>query len=187
MRRLPLPLPCLLLLPPLLLLPAEVRCTIACTEDCSSKNITAEPATSSNDDLSVISASGNRTSAGGRVTRAVSDGTRESSPIGNLTAEYIGVTSVILAWSVANTTLKPDEYRVETVNVAHVEIFNDTKAKITELIPGTMYNFTVYAVVNGGDTEGVSLSLYTSKSQFLAVLFLMVCTFLCSSGVCLHM
>ncbi|KAM4779549.1 receptor-type tyrosine-protein phosphatase eta isoform 2-T2 [Cyanocitta cristata] len=169
MRRLPLPLPCLLLLPPLLLLPAEVRCTIACTEDCSSKNITAEPATSSNDDLSVISASGNRTSAGGRVTRAVSDGTRESSPIGNLTAEYIGVTSVILAWSVANTTLKPDEYRVETVNVAHVEIFNDTKAKITELIPGTMYNFTVYAVVNGGDTEGVSLSLYTKPSPVVGL------------------
>ncbi|XP_068873017.1 receptor-type tyrosine-protein phosphatase eta isoform X1 [Aphelocoma coerulescens] len=166
MRRLPLPLPCLLLLPPLLLLLlAEVRCTIACTEDCSSKNVTAEPATSSNDDLSVISASGNRTSAGGRVTRAVSDGTRESSLIGNLTAEYIGVTSVILAWSVDNTTSKPDKYRVEIVNVAHVEIFNDTKAEITELIPGTMYNFTVYAVVNGSDTEGVSLSLYTKPSS----------------------
>lgn len=46
------------------------------TEDCSSKNVTGEPATSSYDDLSVNSASGNRTSAGGRVTRAVSDGPR---------------------------------------------------------------------------------------------------------------
>ncbi|XP_048163571.1 receptor-type tyrosine-protein phosphatase eta isoform X6 [Corvus hawaiiensis] len=163
MRR--LPLPCLLLLlPPLLLLLAEVRCTIACTEDCSSKNVTAEPATSSNDDLSVISASGNRTSAGGRVTRTLSDGTREPSPIGSLTAEHIGVTSVILTWSVDNTTSKPEKYRVEIVNVAPVEIFNDTKAEITELIPGTMYSFTVYAVVNGSDTEGVSLSVYTKPS-----------------------
>lgn len=46
------------------------------TEDCSSKNVTGEPATSSYDDLSVNSASGNRTSSGGRVTRAVSDGPR---------------------------------------------------------------------------------------------------------------
>lgn len=47
------------------------------TEDCSSENVTAEPATS-NDDLSVNSASGNRISAGGRVIRAapLSDGTR---------------------------------------------------------------------------------------------------------------
>ncbi|XP_031967347.1 receptor-type tyrosine-protein phosphatase eta isoform X2 [Corvus moneduloides] len=165
MRRLPLPCLLLLLPPLLLLLLAEVRCTIACTEDCSSKNVTAEPATSSNDDLSVISASGNRTSAGGRVTRAVSDGTREPSPIGSLTAEYIGVTSVILTWSVDNTTSKPEKSRVEIVNVAPVEIFNDTKAEITELIPGTMYSFTVYAVVNGNDTEGVSLSLYTKPSS----------------------
>ncbi|XP_041894289.1 receptor-type tyrosine-protein phosphatase eta isoform X3 [Corvus kubaryi] len=162
MRR--LPLPCLLLLLPPLLLLAEVRCTIACTEDCSSKNVTAEPATSSNDDLLVISASGNRTSAGGRVARAVSDGTREPSPIGSLTAEYIGVTSVILTWSVVNTTSKPEKSRVEIVNVAPVEILNDTKAEITELIPGTMYSFTVYAVVDGNDTEGVSLSLYTKPS-----------------------
>ncbi|XP_039408548.1 receptor-type tyrosine-protein phosphatase eta isoform X9 [Corvus cornix cornix] len=165
MRRLPLPCLLLLLLPPLLLLLAEVRCTIACTEDCSSKNVTAEPATSSNDDLSVISASGNRTSAGGRVTRAVSDGTREPSPISSLTAEYIGVTSVILTWSVNNTASKPEKYRVEIVNAAPVEILNDTKAEITELIPGTMYSFTVYAVVNGNDTEGVSLSLYTKPSS----------------------
>lgn len=76
---------------------------------------------------------------------------------------------------------------MEVVNEAPVNIFNDTKAEITELIPGTIYDFTVYAMVNDNETEGVSLSLYTSKSQFLAVLFLMVCTFLCSSGVCLHM
>ncbi|NXD51989.1 PTPRJ phosphatase, partial [Corvus moneduloides] len=86
----------------------------------------------------------------------------EPSPIGSLTAEYIGVTSVILTWSVDNTTSKPEKSRVEIVNVAPVEIFNDTKAEITELIPGTMYSFTVYAVVNGNDTEGVSLSLYTN-------------------------
>lgn len=46
------------------------------TEDCSSKTVTAEPTTSNDDDLSVNSASGNRTSAGGRVIRAASDETR---------------------------------------------------------------------------------------------------------------
>lgn len=47
------------------------------TENCNSKTVTAEPATSNDDDdLSVNSASGNRTSAGGRVIRAASGETR---------------------------------------------------------------------------------------------------------------
>lgn len=49
-----------------------VLCSFTGTEDCSSKNATAEPATNSNDDLSVNSASGNRTSAGGTVVGSAS-------------------------------------------------------------------------------------------------------------------
>ncbi|XP_058716089.1 receptor-type tyrosine-protein phosphatase eta isoform X3 [Poecile atricapillus] len=172
MRRLPLPLPCLLLLlPPLLLLPAEVRCTISCTEDCSSKNVTAEPAASSNDDLSVNSASGNRNSAGGRVIRAASlaDETRGSSPIYGLTAESIGVTSVILKWVVNDSASNSYTYRIEVVNDTFVKNLtsSDTKAEITELIPGTLYNFTVFAVAEDNETEGVSISLYTRSSPIV--------------------
>lgn len=47
-------------------------CVLPGTEDCSSINATAEPATSSNDDLSVHSVTGNRISAGGSVTEAAS-------------------------------------------------------------------------------------------------------------------
>lgn len=46
------------------------------TVNCSPKNGTAEPATGNNDDLSVNSASGNKTSVGGRMIRAASDETR---------------------------------------------------------------------------------------------------------------
>ncbi|NXY02105.1 PTPRJ phosphatase, partial [Pteruthius melanotis] len=87
----------------------------------------------------------------------------ESSQIYNLTAEYIGVTSVILTWSVDNATLNPSTSRVVVVNEAPVKILGETKASITELIPGTMYNFTVYAAVNDSET-GASLSLYTKPS-----------------------
>ncbi|XP_064570901.1 receptor-type tyrosine-protein phosphatase eta [Zonotrichia leucophrys gambelii] len=170
-----LPLPCLLLLPPLLLLlPAEVRCTVACTEDCSSNNATAEPVTSSNDDLSINSASGNRTSAGGRVVGAASlaDETRGSSLIYNLTAESIGVNSVILKWMVNKSGDGQYTYRIEglncTDNTALKNETNDTRAEITGLIPGTPYNFTVFAVVAAtSDTEGEGslIHLYTRPSQ----------------------
>ncbi|XP_050831624.1 receptor-type tyrosine-protein phosphatase eta isoform X11 [Serinus canaria] len=173
MRR--LPLPCLLLLPPLLLLPAEVRCTIACTEDCSSKNATAEPATSSNDDLSVNSASGNRTSAGGTVVGSASipDETRGSSPIYNLTAESIGVNSVNLKWMVDSNPSDQYTYRIEVVNgtndtpVNNVTS-NETRAEITGLIPGTLYSFTVFAVAADNETgEGSPIHLYTRPSPVL--------------------
>ncbi|XP_059704992.1 receptor-type tyrosine-protein phosphatase eta isoform X3 [Haemorhous mexicanus] len=178
MRR--LPLPCLLLLPPLLLLlPAEVRCTIACTEDCSSKNATAEPATSSNGDLSVNSASGNRTSAGGTVVGSASipDETRgdlRSSLIYKLTAETIGVTSVTLKWVVNDSASDQYTYRIEVVNgtndtpVKNVTS-NETRAEITGLIPGTPYSFTVFAVVADNETEreGSPIHLYTRPSPVL--------------------
>ncbi|XP_030805971.1 LOW QUALITY PROTEIN: receptor-type tyrosine-protein phosphatase eta-like [Camarhynchus parvulus] len=168
-----LPLPCLLLLPPLLLLllPAEVRCTIACTEDCSSKNATAEPATSSNDDLSVNSASGNRTSAGGRGVVAVllADETGGSNLIYNLTAESIGVNSVTLKWVVNDSAADNYTYRIEVVNGTFVKnlTFSKARAEITGLIPGTPYNFTVFAVAANNETEGEGslLNLYTKPSQ----------------------
>uniref|UniRef100_A0A8C0UGG0 Receptor-type tyrosine-protein phosphatase eta n=1 Tax=Cyanistes caeruleus TaxID=156563 RepID=A0A8C0UGG0_CYACU len=149
----------------------KVRCTISCTEDCSSKHVTAEPAASSNDDLSVNSASGNRTSAGGRVIRAASlaDETRGSSPISDLKAESIGVTSVILKWVVDDSASNHYTYRIEVVNGTNDTPLknltsNETKAEITELIPGSLYNFTVFAVAADNETEGVSISLYTRPS-----------------------
>ncbi|CAN8214728.1 unnamed protein product [Coccothraustes coccothraustes] len=169
MRR--LPLPCLLLLPPLLLLPAEVRCTLACTEDCSSKNATAEPAASNNDDLPVNSASGNRTSEGGRVVGAASlpDETRGSSLINNLTAETIGVNSVNLKWVVNDSASDQYTYRIEVVNGTNGTPVNnvtssETRAEITELIPGTPYNFTVFAVAADNETEGEPIHVYTRPS-----------------------
>ncbi|XP_050191769.1 receptor-type tyrosine-protein phosphatase eta isoform X12 [Myiozetetes cayanensis] len=177
MRRLPLPLPCLLLLPPLLLLlPAEVRCTIDCTGDCSSNNVTAAQGTSSNDNISVNSASGSKTYGGGRWIRAVSpsDGTkndqssvRQSSPVDDLKAKYVGMTSVILTWLVNSTA--SNSFRIEYRNDTFVGNLtcNDTEVEITKLIPGTMYNFIVFAAVDGNETEGASLKLYTKPSPVL--------------------
>ncbi|KAM9266906.1 receptor-type tyrosine-protein phosphatase eta [Cariama cristata] len=176
MRRLLLPLPCLLLP---LLLPAEVRCTIACTENCSSKNVTAETGTSSNNNLSVNSTSGNKSYGGGRSTRDVSLSDRaisdqnnvaQPSPILGLMAEYVGVTSVNLTWAVNNTASNSYMYRIEAVTGTSVRNLtsNVTEAEITELIPGTMYSFTVFAVAADGQTEGgLSIHLYTKPSPVL--------------------
>ncbi|XP_071414939.1 receptor-type tyrosine-protein phosphatase eta isoform X2 [Pithys albifrons albifrons] len=173
MRRLPLPLPCLLLL----LLLAEVRCTIDCTEECSSKNVTAEPGTSSNDNLSVNSASGSKAYGGGRSIRAVSlpDGTisdrsnvTQSSPVYDLKAKYVGMTSVILTWLVNNSA--SNSYRIEYGNDTSVRESlksSGTEVEITELIPGTMYSFIVFPVLDGNETEGVPLRLYTKPSPVL--------------------
>ncbi|XP_061319032.1 receptor-type tyrosine-protein phosphatase eta isoform X4 [Pezoporus flaviventris] len=176
MRRL-LPLPCLLLL---LLLLAEVRprcgCTIVCTRNCSSTNETAGTGASSNDNLSINSASGNKTSGDGRWTmdvllhnRAINDSNNvtQHSPVLTLKAEYVGVTSVNLSWAVNNAASESDMYRIEVVSGTAVRnlTFSVTEAEITELIPGTMYNFTVFAVAADDQTEErVSLSLYTKPS-----------------------
>ncbi|KAM6408173.1 receptor-type tyrosine-protein phosphatase eta [Rhynochetos jubatus] len=170
---LPLPLPCLLLL----LLPAEVRCTVACTEDCSSKNLTAERGSSRNDNLSVNSTSGNETYGDGRSPRNVllSDSTisgrnniTQPSPIHELKAEYVGVTSVSLTWVANDTASSSYTYRIEVVDGASVRNLTSSvnRIEITELLPGTLYNFTVFAVGNDGQTagEGVSISLYTQPS-----------------------
>ncbi|XP_054682696.1 receptor-type tyrosine-protein phosphatase eta isoform X5 [Grus americana] len=181
MRRLllPLPLPCLLLPPLLLLLPAEVRCTIACTEDCSPENVTAETRTSSNDNLSVNSTSGNKTYGGGKSSGdvslsdgAISDWNNVTQPsmVFDLKAEYVGATSVNLTWQ-NDTASSVYKYRIEVVNGTSVRNLTSyvTKAEITELIPGTLYNFTVFAITNNGETEGegVSISLYTKPSAVL--------------------
>ncbi|XP_054682698.1 receptor-type tyrosine-protein phosphatase eta isoform X6 [Grus americana] len=181
MRRLllPLPLPCLLLPPLLLLLPAEVRCTIACTEDCSPENVTAETRTSSNDNLSVNSTSGNKTYGGGKSSGdvslsdgAISDWNNVTQPsmVFDLKAEYVGATSVNLTWQ-NDTASSVYKYRIEVVNGTSVRNLTSyvTKAEITELIPGTLYNFTVFAITNNGETEGegVSISLYTKSSPVL--------------------
>uniref|UniRef100_A0A8C9U7L6 Receptor-type tyrosine-protein phosphatase eta n=1 Tax=Serinus canaria TaxID=9135 RepID=A0A8C9U7L6_SERCA len=143
----------------------RVLCSFTGTEDCSSKNATAEPATSSNDDLSVNSASGNRTSVVLPST--------EPSRVHDLTAESIGVTSVILKWMVDSNPSDQYTYRIEVVNgtndtpVNNVTS-NETRAEITGLIPGTLYNFTVFAVAADNETgEGSSIHLYTRPSPVL--------------------
>ncbi|XP_056209574.1 receptor-type tyrosine-protein phosphatase eta isoform X3 [Falco biarmicus] len=179
MRRLPLPLPLPCLLPPLLLLlpPAEVRCTIACTEDCSSRNVTAETGTSSNDNLSVNSTSGNKAYGGGRSTRDMSLSNRAISDRNNVTqpvpvldikAEYVGMTYISLTWEVNDTASNSYTYRIEVVNGTSIRNLTSTvtTTNITDLMPGTLYNFTVIAVVNDDETEGegLSIGLYTKPS-----------------------
>ena len=99
----------------------------------------------------------------------------EPSPVLDLKAEYVGVTSVSFTWVVNDAASNSYTYRIEVVNGTSVRNVTSsvTKVEITELIPGTMYNFTVFAVAADGQTEGegVSISLYTSKSRFLAALF----------------
>ncbi|KFQ91014.1 Receptor-type tyrosine-protein phosphatase eta, partial [Nipponia nippon] len=93
------------------------------------------------------------------------------SPVLDLQAEYVGVTSVNLTWAVSDAASNSYAYRIEVVNGTSVRNLMSglTRVKITELIPGTMYNFTVYAVVNGSQTEGegVSRILYTKPSPVL--------------------
>uniref|UniRef100_A0A8C0ZBQ6 Receptor-type tyrosine-protein phosphatase eta n=1 Tax=Cyanistes caeruleus TaxID=156563 RepID=A0A8C0ZBQ6_CYACU len=105
------------------------------------------------------------------------------SPVVDLKAESIGVTSVILKWVVDDNASNTYTYRIEVANDTFVKNLtsNETKAEITELIPGSLYNFTVFAVAADNETEGEgrSLGLYTSESQFLALLLLVVCALLC--------
>ncbi|NXX17917.1 PTPRJ phosphatase, partial [Podargus strigoides] len=93
------------------------------------------------------------------------------SPIHDLKAEYVGAEKVNLTWAVSDAASNSYTYRIEVVNGASVRNLTSdvTKVEVTELLPGTMYNFTVFAVVNGGLTEGegVSISLYTKPSSVL--------------------
>uniref|UniRef100_A0A8D0ENL0 Receptor-type tyrosine-protein phosphatase eta n=1 Tax=Strix occidentalis caurina TaxID=311401 RepID=A0A8D0ENL0_STROC len=113
----------------------------------------------------------------------------EPSSVLDLQAEYVGMTSVNLTWVVNNTASSSYTYRIEVESGTSVRNLtsNVTEVEITDLIPGTMYRFTVFAVADDGRTEGEgsSISLYTSKSRLLARLFLVVCILLCSTGFCL--
>ncbi|NWH23478.1 PTPRJ phosphatase, partial [Grus americana] len=94
----------------------------------------------------------------------------EPSMVFDLKAEYVGATSVNLTWQ-NDTASSVYKYRIEVVNGTSVRNLTSyvTKAEITELIPGTLYNFTVFAITNNGETEGegVSISLYTKSSPVL--------------------
>ncbi|NXH08368.1 PTPRJ phosphatase, partial [Loxia leucoptera] len=98
----------------------------------------------------------------------------EPSRVLDLTAESIGVTSVILKWMVDSSPSDQYMYRIEVVNgtndtpVKNVTS-NETRAEITGLIPGTLYNFTVFAVAadNKTEGEGVPRNLYTRPSPVL--------------------
>ncbi|NXP15935.1 PTPRJ phosphatase, partial [Thinocorus orbignyianus] len=91
------------------------------------------------------------------------------SPVQDLKAEYVGVTSVNLTWTENDTAADSYTYRIEVANGTSVRNVNssDIHVEITELIPGTLYNFTVFAAVNDSQTEGggVSLPLYTTPLQ----------------------
>uniref|UniRef100_A0A8C5NR44 Receptor-type tyrosine-protein phosphatase eta n=1 Tax=Junco hyemalis TaxID=40217 RepID=A0A8C5NR44_JUNHY len=104
-----------------------------------------------------------------------------------LLAESIDVTSVTLKWVVNDSAADTYTYRIEVVNDTFVKNVpsNKTRAQITGLIPGTHYNFTVFAVAADNETEGEGSlkDLYTSKSQFFAFLLLMVCALLCRTGL----
>ncbi|XP_009287158.1 PREDICTED: receptor-type tyrosine-protein phosphatase eta [Aptenodytes forsteri] len=148
------------------------------TEDCSSKNVTVETGTSSNDNLSVNSTSGNKTYGGGISSREVSlsdsaignqNNVTHPRPVLDLKAEYVGVTSVNLTWAVNDSASNSSyTYRIEVVNGTSLRnlMSNVTEVEITELIPGTLYNFTVFAVTADGEAEGegVSIRLYTKPS-----------------------
>ncbi|KFO71871.1 Receptor-type tyrosine-protein phosphatase eta, partial [Cuculus canorus] len=93
------------------------------------------------------------------------------SPVLDLKAEYVGVTSVNLTWTVNDTASNSYTYRIEVVNSTSVRnlVSNATEVEVTELMPGTLYNFTVFAVAADGYTEGEgqSVELYTKPSPVL--------------------
>ncbi|NXM05099.1 PTPRJ phosphatase, partial [Tyrannus savana] len=95
----------------------------------------------------------------------------EPSPVLDLKAEYVGVTSVNLTWEVNDTASKSYTYRIEVAKDAPIKnvTSNGREAEITDLTPGTMYNFTVFAVAADTETEGEgrSTDLYTKPSPVL--------------------
>uniref|UniRef100_A0A669R137 Receptor-type tyrosine-protein phosphatase eta n=1 Tax=Phasianus colchicus TaxID=9054 RepID=A0A669R137_PHACC len=88
----------------------------------------------------------------------------------DLKAEYVGVTSVSLTWTVNDTASASYTYRIEVTSVSFNGSLtsNVTMAEVTGLIPGTSYNFKVFAVApNNTEGEGAFTSLYTIKKQFV--------------------
>lgn len=91
----------------------------------------------------------------------------------DLKAEYVAMTSVNLTWKVNDTASASYTYRVEVARESIIikTMSNVTESIVTNLIPGTSYNFTVFAIVGDDQTEGerASISQNTSKCLFLAV------------------
>ncbi|NXO63774.1 PTPRJ phosphatase, partial [Phainopepla nitens] len=93
----------------------------------------------------------------------------EPSRVLDLQAEYIGVTSVKLRWEVNDSASATYTYRIEVkygTNDTFVKNLtsSETNIEMTGLIPGTLYNFTVFAVAADNETkgEGESIDLYTT-------------------------
>lgn len=100
----------------------------------------------------------------------------EPSMVLNLKAEYVTMTSVNLTWMVNDAESASYTYRIE---VAHESLINETMSNVTKsivtyLIPGTTYNFTVFAIAADNQTEGegASISQNTGKWLFFAVVLL---------------
>lgn len=100
----------------------------------------------------------------------------EPSMVLNLKAEYVTMTSVNLTWMVNDAESASYTYRIE---VAHESLINETMSNVTKsivtyLIPGTSYNFTVFAIAADNQTEGegASISQNTGKWLFFAVVLL---------------
>ncbi|XP_064369192.1 receptor-type tyrosine-protein phosphatase eta isoform X3 [Dromaius novaehollandiae] len=96
------------------------------------------------------------------------------SPVLGLQAEDVGQTYVNLTWTVNDTASNSYTYRIEIKSdgTADRNLTSDvTKAEIGDLRPGTLYNFTVFAVAADAQTEGegVPLSLYTRPSPVLGL------------------
>ncbi|KAF2977147.1 hypothetical protein EK904_007932, partial [Melospiza melodia maxima] len=88
------------------------------------------------------------------------------SQVHDLKAESIGVTNVTLKWVVNDSNADNYTYRIEVVNDTFVQnvTSSEPRAEITDLIPGTHYNFTVFAVVaakNDTEGEGSLIDLHT--------------------------
>uniref|UniRef100_A0A8B9VFW1 Receptor-type tyrosine-protein phosphatase eta n=1 Tax=Anas zonorhyncha TaxID=75864 RepID=A0A8B9VFW1_9AVES len=118
---------------------------------------------------------------------SISQYTRPSQVL-DLQVVDVGETFVNLTWEVNDNPSDPYTYRIEVANGTSVwnKTSNVKKADIDDLIPGTNYNFTVFAVAADEQTEGegASISQYTSKSQVLAVMFLWV-VLCCAARGCL--
>ncbi|KAM9372782.1 receptor-type tyrosine-protein phosphatase eta [Phaethornis superciliosus] len=146
------------------------RLVAAGPEGCSSTNLTAETGNSSNNDLSVNFTSENKTSEGGRSSRNVSlpDSDQNDVILHDLKAENVGVTSVNLTWEV-NNTASNYTYRIELANdtlVRNQSKSNVTAVEILNLIPGTLYSFTIIVEVNDTKIEEgrFSITLFTKPS-----------------------
>ncbi|KGL82815.1 Receptor-type tyrosine-protein phosphatase eta, partial [Tinamus guttatus] len=96
----------------------------------------------------------------------------KSSPVLHLRAQYIGLETVNLTWTVNDTASTSYTYRIEIESNGtsiRNQTSNNPEAEIANLEPGTLYSFTVFAVAADAQTEGegVSIALYTRPSPVL--------------------